>query len=87
MMEPEQRVEAIQARLEQAFNPSHLEVIDDSHQHVGHVGAQSGMGHYTVIISSAELVSLPVIQAHRRIYQVLDALMKTDIHALAIHIK
>ena len=33
-----ERVARIRQALEQAFQPSHLEVIDDSHRHAGHAG-------------------------------------------------
>ena len=48
----EQRVEAIRRRLQAAFTPTELDVIDDSHHHIGHEGARDGRGHYRVRVVS-----------------------------------
>ena len=86
-MNNKDRIKLIRERLEQALNPKMLEVIDDSHKHVGHAGALTGMGHFTVKISSPLLEGLPLIKQHRLIYAALGELMTTDIHALQIELK
>ncbi|MGE3921003.1 MAG: BolA/IbaG family iron-sulfur metabolism protein, partial [Gammaproteobacteria bacterium] len=48
------RVEKIREQLTKTFNPHHLEVIDDSADHIGHHSYDAG-GHFTVIISASEL--------------------------------
>ena len=78
------RIRLIRERLQHAFNPSHLEVIDDSEQHRGHQGAEGGAGHYTVIISAACLSNQSRVAAHRDIYRVLNDLIPGQIHALKI---
>lgn len=78
------RVDRIQLLLEQAFEPESLEVEDDSHKHVGHEGAKSGLGHFSVAIVSAQFNGLKMLERHRAVYAALDDMMKTDIHALAI---
>ncbi|MCP4473945.1 MAG: BolA family transcriptional regulator [Gammaproteobacteria bacterium] len=83
----EQRQEAIEQRLQQTFNPSYMEVIDESHLHIGHVGAQGGKGHFRVIITSTQFTDQPLLLCHRLIYQALGEMMTDDIHALAIEIK
>lgn len=80
----EQRVEAIRARLEAALAPESLAVVDDSHRHAGHAGAQDGRGHYNVEIVSAAFAGLNPIARHRAVYAALGEMMTTDIHALAI---
>lgn len=82
----EDRISVIRERLEQAFSPTTLEVIDDSHKHVGHAGAQGGAGHYTVIISAECFKSDSRVAAHQKIYAVLDDLIPHQIHALRIKI-
>ncbi len=76
----------IKERLARHFEPSLLEVIDESHLHVGHVGAQDGRGHYKVRIASDTLNGLSRMAQHRRIYEVVGELMKTEIHALNIEV-
>lgn len=80
----EQRVDAIRAALEAALSPQSLDVVDDSHRHAGHAGAQDGRGHYNVDIVSAAFVGLNPIARHRAVYAALGEMMTTDIHALAI---
>ena len=84
MLPREQRVAEIRRRLEVAFSPTALEVIDDSHKHVGHEGARDGRGHFTVKISAAAFRGQSPLAQHRAIYAALGELMTTDIHALAI---
>lgn len=79
-----QRITAIRARLERAFAPSSLEVIDDSAKHAGHAGAKEGKGHFTVRITSTHFAGVKPLERHRLIYAALGELMQTDIHALKV---
>ena len=78
-----QRIENIKQRLAM-FEPSELEVIDDSHKHVGHAGNVSGGGHFTVRIGSKRFSGKSRLEAHRLIYQALDNMIPDEIHALSI---
>ena len=86
-MSKEQRVDIIQARLQQAFNPTYLEVIDESDEHVGHAGHQGGGRHFSIVISAACFMHVSRVAAHRQIYALFDDMMPEKIHALRIHIK
>ncbi len=79
------RIERIRALLAAAFAPETLEVIDDSHRHVGHEGARDGRGHFSVAISSAAFAGLTPLQCHRAVYAAIQGMMESDIHALSIH--
>ena len=68
-----------------AFAPTELEVIDESHKHAGHPGAQDGRGHFRVKIVSARFAGKRPLERHRMVFKVLDSMLKTDIHALSIH--
>jgi BolA protein len=78
------RVDVIRERLEAALAPTRLEVIDDSHHHIGHEGARDGRGHYTVRIASQAFAGMTPLARHRAVYEALGTLMQTDIHALSI---
>lgn len=78
------RIARIEAALRAALQPQLLQVIDDSHKHVGHAGARDGRGHFTVEIVSAAFAGRSAIARHRLVYAALGELMQTDIHALAI---
>lgn len=75
----------IRELLEQELAPSELRIEDDSHRHIGHVGAQDGRGHFTVHITSPQFAGASRIQRHRMVYAALGDMMTTDIHALRIN--
>ncbi len=85
-MIPAERYAILQQRLQQCFSPSQLEVIDDSHKHVGHAGSRDGAGHYTVIIAADCFANKSRVVVHREIYAVLSDLIPQEIHALQIKI-
>ena len=78
------RVAMIRARLEQAFAPNELDIIDDSHRHAGHAGAKDGRGHFRVRIVSPRFAGTKTLERHRMVYAALGSLMQTDIHALSV---
>ena len=52
--------ETIKKKLVEAFDPTRLDVIDESHLHAGHVGARpEGETHFRLIISSCLLYTSP----------------------------
>ena len=79
-----QTVDLIHERLNNAFNPAQLDIVDDSHQHAGHAGAAGGGGHFTVTIVSEKFRDHPALERHRMVYQAVDDLMPAEIHALSI---
>ena len=85
-MNNKSRVEIIRGCLENTLSPQSLEIIDDSHKHIGHAGAQGG-GHFTVNIVAEAFAGKSLIEKHRMIYSAVDELMKTEIHALSINAK
>jgi BolA protein len=78
------RLERIRALLEAALQPVRLEVEDDSHLHVGHAGAATGGGHFSVKIVSERFEGQRLVMRHRLVYDAVQGMMHTDIHALAI---
>ena len=76
------RMEMINENL-QALKPIKIDIQDEGNLHVGHAGAKSG-GHFKLYIVSDMFADISIINRHKLIYQCLDKLMKTDIHALSI---
>ena len=76
----------LQARLQAQLAPVELEVIDESHQHAGHVGSNgTDFGtHFRVRISSHHFVGKSRVQRHRLVYDALHDFMNQGVHALAI---
>ncbi len=79
------RAEKIEELLIASFSPDHLLVKDQSHLHAGHAGAKDGRGHFDVTIVASAFAGCSRIQSHRLVYDALQSLMTTDIHALSIH--
>jgi len=80
----ETRLERLSERLNQAFAPERLDVVDDSHRHSGHAGAADGRGHFTVLLVSSRFAGLGTLKRHRLVYEAVGDMMATDIHALSI---
>ena len=78
------RIQLIEQRLNNAFQPSKLIVIDEGEHHIGHAGAATGLGHFAVDIEASAFRGKSTLEAHRLIYEALGELMQTDIHALRI---
>jgi BolA protein len=81
---PDTRIERIRSRLEAALAPTVLELGDDSALHVGHAGAASGGGHYSVRLVSNRFEGLKLVMRHRLVYDAVHDMMHSEIHALAI---
>ena len=81
------RIDRIRATLESVFEPLALEIRDDSHLHAGHAGAKDGKGHFYVHIVSDRFQNKTPIVRHRMIFEALEELMTTDIHALSVSAK
>jgi BolA protein len=79
----------IERVLQQQFQPSFLEVIDESSQHAGHSGAtESGMNsHFRVRIASSQFENISRVQRHRLVYDSLQEFLDNGLHALAIEFR
>jgi BolA protein len=78
--------ERIAQRLRETLQPLALEVIDESHQHHGHAGANgSGFGtHFRVRITSHLFTGKSAVMRHRLVYDALRDFIEQGLHALAI---
>ena len=77
---------ALEARLRERLLPSQLQVIDESADHAGHVGANgTGFGtHFRVRIATPNFEGLSRVQRHRLVYDALQDYIDAGLHALAI---
>ena len=81
------RTARIKARLEAAFNPSQLSVLDESEAHRGHGGWREGEEtHIAVDIAAAVLRGQSRLAAHRAVNAVLKDELENGLHALRITI-
>lgn len=79
-----ERVQRIRQALIAELAPDEIDVLDESHKHIGHAGARSGLGHFAVVIRSARFAGHSLLERHRLVYDALGDMMRTDIHAVSI---
>ena len=79
--------ERLRAKLDAAFGPAHLEVIDESEQHRGHGGWREGGGtHFKVVMRAAALNGLGRVERSRAVHRVLAEDLAGGVHALALEL-
>lgn len=80
--------ETIRAKLEAAFAPDLLEVVDESEAHRGHAGyREGGQSHFAVHIRAAAFAGMTRVARQRAVYDVLMVEMSGPIHALALTVE
>lgn len=78
-------VDTIRRKLTERFAPVRLEVKDESHRHVGHVGARpGGETHFAVTVVSTAFIGQSRVARQRQVYDVLAEELATRIHALSL---
>jgi BolA protein len=80
----EQRRARIEEELRERLDAIHVDVIDESHLHAGHVGARDGGGHFRAVVVSTRFEGRTPIQRQRLVYEALEDAMGGDIHALSM---
>ena len=76
------RQQTITDKLQQAFQPEHLDVINESHMHNVPAGSES---HFKVVIVSDDFKDKMLLARHRLVNKVLEEELSGGIHALALH--
>ena len=80
--------EAIRQKLQAAFSPSRLDIVDDSENHKGHAGhREGGESHFTVIIESAAFAGIGRVERQRQVNRALAEELAGPVHALSIKAK
>ena len=59
-----------------------INIIDESYKHANHKKDTKG-GHYKLLVVSNNFKGMSLLKRHQSIYQILDNMMKVDIHALS----
>ena len=77
----------IRHRLEAAFAPASLEVIDESEGHRGHSGwREGGQTHFRVRMRADALGPMTRLERHRAVHAALGPELVGRIHALALEV-
>lgn len=78
-------IDAIQNKLTAAFQPTRLEIVDDSHRHAGHAGArEGGESHFNVTIEAPAFSGANRVARQRMVYHALAEELAGPVHALSV---
>ena len=74
-------------KLDAAFSPTRLKIIDDSGRHAGHAGArEGGESHFSVVIESSAFDGLTRVARQRLVYRALAEELSGPVHALSLNV-
>ena len=65
------------------LNVSKIDLVDESYKLIGHNKDTSG-GHFKLMIVSDDFQDMKLLDRHKLIYNILEKMIKVDIHALSI---
>lgn len=77
----------IQAKLAEALNASHVDLVDESAMHAGHAamkGLAAGETHFRLTVVAEDFRGLPRVQRQRLVYRILAEELAGPVHALAV---
>ena len=79
---------SIETKLEEAFNPLELEIINESQKHAGHHGHTGGdETHFHVRAVAADFAGLNRMARQRAVYALLKDEFAAGLHALSLDLK
>ena len=79
----------VQQHLQQALQPTRIEVLDESAAHAGHAGNPDGNSfgtHLRVRVASPLFAGRSRVAAHRLVYDACQGFLARGLHALAIEV-
>jgi len=74
--------EQIKQKLTENFQPSHLELDNESYMHAG----PATDSHFKLTLVSAEFSGLNAVKRHQAVYRVLREELSGSVHALEMHL-
>lgn len=78
----------IETRLQEAFAPEELSVVDESEKHRGHAGwREGGETHFAVSISAISLAEMSRLERHRAVHAALGPELISRFHALRLNVQ
>ncbi len=80
--------EGMEHKLVAALSPSHIEIVDESDLHKGHMGARpGGETHFRMTIVSSAFEGLNRVARHQKVHDVLSEELAGPVHALSLALK
>ena len=87
-MPPQTLADQVRAKLQVAFAPLELDLIDESAHHAGHAGASAGgESHFRLSLVSARFDNLTRLARQRLVYDTLTTEIMSQIHALTMDLR
>ena len=75
----------MRTKLTEALQPTRLDIVDDSHRHAGHAGADPlGETHFNITIVSAAFDGKSRVARQRLVYDLVAQELKERVHALSL---
>jgi BolA protein len=85
------RYERIRQILVERFSPDHLELVDESAKHAGHVRRTGvpagGETHYRLLLVSEAFCGQPRVARSRIVHESLEEEFRTGLHAISLALK
>lgn len=80
--------ERMRTKLQAAFTPEVLEVIDESEQHRGHGGwREGGETHFRIRMTAAAFDGMSRVERHRAVNRTVAQELEDGVHALALDLR
>ena len=77
--------DTIRRKLTERFAPTRLEVVDQTHLHIGHEGARpGGETHFAVMIACTAFIGQSRVARQRLVYETLADELASRVHALSL---
>jgi BolA protein len=77
--------DTMRQKLAAALEPAELDIVDESHRHVGHAGHDGrGESHFKLRIVSAQFAGQSRVERQRCVYRILAAELADRVHALGL---
>ena len=79
--------EIIEKRLKVSFSPSFLELLDNSHLHVGHKGNPQGGKHFKLKITAHVFEKENRLKRQQMVLEVLKDLLPFPVHSISMQVQ
>src|SRR5690606_37880833 len=77
--------DTIRRKLEAAFAPARLEIVDDSERHRGHAGhREGGESHFTIVVEAEAFAGQSRVARQRMVHAALADELAGPVHALSV---
>lgn len=79
-------IEQLKDKLTRELDATHVEIIDDSWKHAGHLEATPGLEatHLTMTVVSPRFEGVGIMDQHRLVHEVLKEAREKHLHALQL---